>query len=234
MMKLFPFIIHHSAFIVSLLLFSFRQPAPVGRSPNAAHVDRSAAYALDDDAVARFEFPFTFGRISRPRRAVNFHRAFVQRPTTRRDDRANLAGQSFHAAFQSAFQFPAREVFRENGARGDGECNRDDEEGEKLKWVAEACEAGERGDERADAEPQHNEAGREDFCHEQTHAEHNPDDPDVVFHQPLSAPAMRAAIWAEQRARLSPQPLSMFFSTNQTLAGRSARRRMKYGYQVLP
>src|SRR5205085_1546548 len=156
MMKLFPFIIHHSAFIVSLLLFSFRQPAPVGRSPNAAHVDRSAAYA------------------------------------------------------------------------------RDDEEGEKLKWVAEACEAGERGDERADAEPQHNEAGREDFCHEQNHAEHNPDDPDVVFHQPLSASALRAAIWAEQRARLSPQPLSMFFSTNQTLAGRSARRRMKYGYQVLP
>src|SRR5829696_3897103 len=31
-----------------------------------------------------------------------------------------------------------------------------------------------------------------------------------------------------------PQPLRKFFITNQTLAGRSASRRMKYGYQVFP
>jgi hypothetical protein len=33
---------------------------------------------------------------------------------------------------------------------------------------------------------------------------------------------------------MSDQPLNKFFNMNQTFAGRSANRRMKYGYQYSP
>jgi hypothetical protein len=104
-------------------------------------------------------------------------------------------------------------------------ADRDDEEDEELERVADTDEGAERGAERADAEPEQHEAGREDLGDDENHAEHRPDYPrEIISHM-------------SRQRRPSPansQPFSIFFITNQTFAGRSARRRMKYGYQCLP